>query len=193
MNFKLADLFRRFENLIREGVISAADYDNHLFRVRIGEIETGWLRCLSTRAGKDKAWHPVSVGENVLVLSPSGDYANGIIVPSLFTGNNPAPSNNPRTRLFKFSDGAVIEYDSKSHALRAILPAGATTELISDGGIKFKGPLVVDGTITATQTIHSDAEVSDSTRSMSSDRAIYNGHSHTDPQGGNVSTPSEQQ
>lgn len=145
MNFKLADLFRRFENLIREGSISAADYQANLYRVKTGDIETGWLRCLTLRAGNDKAWHPVSVGENVLVLSPSGDLANGIILPSLFTGNNKAPSNNPAVRLFEFADGAVIEYDSATHKLSAVLPSGATTELISTGGLKIIGDVEIIG------------------------------------------------
>jgi len=199
MNFKIADLFRRFENLINEGQISAANYDDNLYRVKIGEIETGWLRCLTLRAGADKSWHPVSVGENVLVLSTSGELANGVILPALFTGANPAPSTNPNTRLFEFSDGAVIEYDSGTHALSAVLPSGATTELMSDGGITFTGNLIVNGaisatqTITATGTIHSDAEVSDSARSMSGDRTIYNGHTHSDPQGGSVAATGQVQ
>jgi len=193
MNFKIADLFRRFENLIREGTISAANYEDNVFRVKIGEIETGWLRCITLRAGADKAWNPVSVGENVVVLSPSGDLANGIIFPALFTGANPAPSTNPKKRLFRFSDEAVIEYDSETHTLSAVLPEGATTQITSPGGINFIGDLSVLGNISATGDIHSDAEVSDSTRSMSGDRDIYNSHTHSDPQGGSVSATGQVQ
>ncbi len=172
MQFKLSDLFRRIENLVREGPIVQADYNNALFRVQIGENTSGWLRCLTLRAGLNKSWHPPEVGENVLVLSPSGDYANGFILPALFTGNNLPIASDPNQHTWQFDDGAVIEYNRQSHHLKAILPGGATTELFSDGGVHFTGDLLVTGDITAT------GEVIDHTRSMQGDRDIYNIHTH---------------
>ena len=171
MNFKLADLFRRVENLFREGTVIQADYKTYRFRVKIGEIETGWLRCLTLRAGVNKAWEPLSIGENVLVLSPSGELANGIILPALFTGANPAPSDKPHLSLFQFSDGAVIEYDTQSHSLNAVLPAGAKTSLVSDGGISIVGNVEITGTLTASGDV------------MAGSISVQN-HQHTGDSGG---------
>ncbi len=72
-----------------------------------------------------------------------------------------------------YADGAVIEYDRETHQLNAVLPDGATTELVSDGGVTIIGDVIVTGNIKAT------GEVIDHTRSMKADRDIYNSHTHS--------------
>ncbi len=49
------------------------------------------------------------------------------------------------------------------------------------------------GSLNATQDIHADGEVSDGVRAISADRTIYNGHTHSDPQGGNTGVPNQQE
>jgi len=127
LGFKLSDLFRRIENIIREGSIVEADYATALFRVQIGDNTSGWLRCLTLRAGNNKSWHPPEVGESVLVLSPSGDYANGFIIPALFTGNNPPPGDNSDVHHWVYNDGAVIEYNRATHDLNVTLPNNSSS------------------------------------------------------------------
>lgn len=51
----------------------------------------------------------------------------------------------------------------------------------------------IDGNLTVTGNITGQAEVSDSTRTMSADRGIYNSHTHTDPQGGVTGGPTPTQ
>lgn len=60
------------------------------------------------------------------------------------------PANGDRAGLHHrtYQDGAVIEYDSVAHQLRAQLPAGGTTELISSGGIHLVGPVTHEGDYT---------------------------------------------
>ncbi|MGJ5782490.1 phage baseplate assembly protein V, partial [Pseudomonas aeruginosa] len=55
------------------------------------------------------------------------------------------------------------EYDSAAHHLRAVLPAGGTTELISDGGIRIVGDITHQGDYiqTGNQTITGKVTVSD--------------------------------
>jgi len=133
------------------------------------------------------SWHAPEVGEQVVVLSPSGELNQGVVLAGLFQTAHPHPVNTPEKQHILYKDGAVIEYDRELHHLKAILPAGATTELVSDGGVAFKGDLHVDGNITSTQ------DITDKVRSMQADRDIYNGHDHADPQGGKVVVTEQQQ
>ncbi|MDQ6956013.1 MAG: hypothetical protein Q9M21_02335, partial [Mariprofundaceae bacterium] len=57
---------------------------------------------------------------------------------------HPANGANPDKHTRTYKDGAVIEYDSAAHHLKAILPSGSSTELVSDS-IHFKGLLTLDG------------------------------------------------
>ena len=49
----VADLQRRFENVLRIGKVCEADYENARIRVESGDVVTGWLPWITTRAGKD--------------------------------------------------------------------------------------------------------------------------------------------
>ncbi|UYM14257.1 phage baseplate assembly protein V [Endozoicomonas euniceicola] len=169
----LEDLERRLSNLLRIGVIeNKGGEPSDKVRVRIGELHTKPLPWLTHRAGNDKTWWKPEDGEQVLVLSPFGDLAQGVVLPSLYKEQFSAPYNDAGKHITEYADGARIEYDRNAHKLTAQLPGGATTELTSSGGITFTGDLLVNGNITATQ------DITDSTRSMQADRDIYNGHNH---------------
>lgn len=174
MDFQMAELNRRIANLIKIGVIEEVDYSQTIPRakVRLGDLLTTWLPMLTVRAGKDRSWWPLEVGEQVIVLSPSGDPAQGIILGSLNQTAFPANGDSPDIHRIDYDDGAVIEYNRATHALKAELPDGATTELRSNGGIQFIGDLTVNGNIKATK------DVSDKQRSMAGDRLLYNQHEH---------------
>ncbi len=185
--FELTELDRRLSNLIRIGVIAQADYQTAKVRVQVGDIKTGWLPWFVPRAGGDIEWIAPEVGEQVMVFSPSGELNQGVVMPGIYQTAKPAPVATADKHHKVYADDAVIEYDRAAHHLKAILPAGATVELYSDGGIHFTGDLLVTGDITAT------GEITDHTRSMQGDRDIYNGHTHSDPQGGSVSATGQQQ
>ncbi|MCO7538333.1 phage baseplate assembly protein V, partial [Pseudomonas asiatica] len=75
------------------------------------------------------------------------------------------PANGDRAGLRRrtYADGAVVEYDSVAHHLRAILPAGGTSEVISDGGIRIVGDIEHVGNYTQTgnQTVTGKVTVSE--------------------------------
>lgn len=184
----LEDLERRLSNLLRVGIIhNKGGEPADRVRVKIGELHTAPLRWLTHRAGNDRDWWKPEDGEQVLVLSPSGDLSQGVVLPALYRDQFSAPSASPDKRVTVFSDGALIEYDRKSHHLKAILPTGATTELTSSGGITLNGDLLVNGNITSSQ------DITDKVRSMAADRAIYNGHNHPGVASGPSSTGSASQ
>jgi len=177
--YEIKELKRRLDSIVLVGTISKVDLDLARVRVEIGDIVTGFLPWLTQRAGGDVSWWSPEVGEQVMVFSPSGELSLGVVLPAIYQQSFPASSNSPDIKKITFKDGAVIEYDRASHHLKAALPAGATTELVSDGGVSVIGDVSVTGNIVAS------GDITDAVRSMADDRGIYNGHKH----GGVVAGP----
>ncbi len=75
VEFEITELHRRLANLVMLGKVVEADYGHVIpkLKVNIGELQTARLPMLTQRAGNDVSWWPLEVGEQVVVLSPSGD------------------------------------------------------------------------------------------------------------------------
>jgi phage baseplate assembly protein V len=83
------------EGIVRFGVVTAVDAGNARARVSFGgESESEWLPWLADRAGAISVWAPVSEGEQVIVLSESGETAQGVILGSVFSDENSGCSNS---------------------------------------------------------------------------------------------------
>ena len=127
-SFDLAELARRIDNLVRTGTV--ASIDARAYRVRVAydtdeagqPILTAPIPWLTARAGDDRTWWAPDVGEQVVLLSPSGDLPQAIAMPALFRDAHPAPSDNPEIRRTRHEDGAVFEYDRESHRCSIALP-----------------------------------------------------------------------
>ena len=136
-----AALSRMLENLIRFGVIAAVQMAPPRVQVKTGSLTTAWLPWLALRAGADQEWDPPTEGEQVILFSPSGQLANGVVVTGLFSDHIPANGDRAGLHRRTYADGAVIEYDSVAHHLNATLPESGTTSLVSKGGINIIGPI----------------------------------------------------
>lgn len=174
LEFEVTELHRRLANLVMLGKVIEADYSAAIPRliIKIGELQTGWLPMLTQRAGHDVSWWPLEVGEQVVVLSPSGDPSQGVVLGATNQQSKPATASKASVHKTVYADGAVIEYDREVHHLKAVLPEGGTTELVSDGGV------VIDGDVSVIGDISASGDVTDSIRSMQADREIYNSHTH---------------
>jgi phage baseplate assembly protein V len=81
------------EGIVRFGVVTEVDAGNARAKVSFGgESESEWLPWLAERAGTISVWAPVAVGEQVIVLSESGETAQGVILGSVFSEGNPGCS-----------------------------------------------------------------------------------------------------
>lgn len=158
-----AQINRLLENLVRLGTVAEVDHQAVRVKVQSGRLLTGWLPWLTLRAGDDREWNPPTEGEQVVLLSPSGQTANGVAIAGLFSDQHPANGDRPGLHRRTYRDGAVIEYDSIAHHLRAILPEGGSTELVSTGGITITGDITHQGNYTQTgnQTVTGTVTVSD--------------------------------
>jgi phage baseplate assembly protein V len=137
----ITDLARLLENLIRFGTVAAVQMQPPRVKVKTGTLTTTWLPWLALRAGADREWDPPTEGEQVILLSPSGILAQGVAITGLFSDHIPANGEREALHRRTYRDGAVIEYDSIAHRLRAILPEGGITDITSTGGINITGPI----------------------------------------------------
>lgn len=149
----IADLTRRLENLIRFGTVAAVDHDAPRCRVKTGGLLTGWLPFFALRAGQDSEWDPPSIGEQCVVFSPSGDPATGAVLFGLYCDLFPAPDNSPTRHRRSYRDGAVIEYDTATHTLKATLPAGGQAQVVAPGGVTIIGDVAITGGVTVSEDV----------------------------------------
>lgn len=163
-----AELNRRIENLIRLGTIAEVDHAAALCRVESGGLLTDWLPWFERRAGATREWNPPTVGEQVMVLSPSGVLDGGLVLLGLFSTAHAAPSHSPDEHVIDYPDGARIAYN---HASGALTVTGIKTALVQasesvtadtpythiTGDTKIDGTLEVDGLITYHSGMHGEA------------------------------------
>lgn len=144
------DTPRLIGDLLREGVV--IERAGATCRVAIGDLESGPLPWLAGRAGDATIWSPPSIGEQVLVLSPEGDLARGIVLPGLYSDAHAAPAEDGSTML-RFGDGTVIQYDPAARHLNATVPGGSATieaqDIVLLGSVTIMGDVEVGGTLTA--------------------------------------------
>lgn len=147
-----AELARRLDNIVRFGVIEQTDFTTDPIqprvRVRTGDILTAWIPISAPRANSDAEHDPVQSGEHVILLAPSGELAQAVVVGKLFSTDHPSPDLNPDNHRRTYRDGAVIEYNSKTHHLNVVLPAGGTVNATAMGGFTFNGPITHNGDLT---------------------------------------------
>ena len=129
----LADLARLIENIVRFGTVAEVQMQPPRVKVGSGNITTTWLPWLNLRAGADREWDPPTIGEQVVLLSPSGNLAQGVALTGLFSDLITANGDREGLHRRTYRDGAVIEYDSIAKHLRATLPG--TAEVIAEGDI----------------------------------------------------------
>ncbi len=161
--FEITELYRRLSNVVKLGRVAAIDYSGAIprVRVRIAPLTTAWLPLMSLRAGPDKSWWPVEIDEQVVVLSPTGELNQGVVLGAISQQQFPAAGDSINEHRMTYADGAVIEYDRASHHLSATLPSGATTTLISDGGVSIEGDVTITGNLTVSDnaTVQGEATI----------------------------------
>ena len=115
--YLLSELDRRLANLIRLGTVEQADYQSQRIRVRSGAQLTHWIPWASRRAGQDREWWAPDMGEQVIVLSPSGDASQAVAIGAIYQDAAPAPDADPEMHRTVYRDGTQVIYDRRSHHL----------------------------------------------------------------------------
>ncbi len=118
MDTQLTELLRLLRNLIRTGVVTEVDHARGMCRVATGNLETDWRPWLTMRAGHSRTWWSPSVSEQVLLLSVGGELTTSFVLPAVYSDQFPAPSASSEAVHIAFPDGAVMEYEPLSGALK---------------------------------------------------------------------------
>lgn len=188
----IAELTRRIDNLLRIGTVAEVKGDS--CRVKTGELLTQFRPFFTRRAGTAKtSWRP-TVGEQVMLLSLSGDLTNAYILPALYSDENSEPDDNNNRERTVYPDGAVIEYDPDTSALKVSGIKTATvqaSELVTidcpnsvfTGNLQVKKKLTVDHGAKVTGAIEHNGKMTNS-GGVSIDGINFGTHKHRDVQGG---------
>lgn len=111
---KIAEQERRNRNRRRTGVVSDVDLKKGLARVKLSDkpkvYKTGWLPWLEIAAGGTSSHIPPVVGEQVDVVSESGDLTDAVIDFSTPSDKNPRPHDGPEMVIKRPGGTTKITY-----------------------------------------------------------------------------------
>lgn len=188
---------RQIANLIKQGNIM--EVDSTLCRVRVahGALQTDWLPYFVPFAGGVSVHRPPSVGENCIVLSPSGEVANGVVLCGLMSSQFASPSQSSDDTTIQFPDGAVITYNHVSGSLKI---GGVKSVTIDSPKSEFTGAVLVKGSLTYQGGLSgsnanggSAASISGNLEhtggKLSSNGVVLHSHKHTGDSGGTTGMP----
>ncbi len=144
----ITELNRQIANLINIGRVEAVDYAKATARVRIGENVTADLPMPAARAGGNRTWTPLEVGEQVVVVAPSGNLGAAAISHALYSEDGPAPGDRAGLHRTVYANGAVIEYDRDANTFTLDL-AGGRVVISAPGGLTITGDVTLEGSLTA--------------------------------------------
>lgn len=164
---QVADFQRRMGNIVRAGKVASVDLATARCRVSIGELLTAPLPFISAKAGYDSTWHPPEVGEQVIVLAPSGELSAGFVLGGVYTTAHPAPSTSAEVSKMLFKDGTTATYDRALHSLTLDLPtAGSSLSITVNGNatIHASGNALVEAVGNATLSAGAVARIEAGTR-----------------------------
>lgn len=154
-------------------------------RVRVSDGDgwtSAWVRWHSLAAGKARHWRAPSLDEQGVLVSPSGEPAQGTFVPGLYGNAGTAPDNRDHIEAWHFDDGGSLSYDWQAGRYDIQLPAGnatitvgASTLLVNDGAITLKaaavtvqgtsitldGPVAINGVLSVSGDINGGGRILD--------------------------------
>lgn len=144
---------RQIANLIKQGTVAECDPVTCRVRVQHGGLTTDWLPYCVPAAGGVSVHRPPSVGENCLLLSPSGETANGVVLCGLASSQYPSPSGSPDETVMVCPDGARFEYNHASghlniSGIKTVVIQAAQSMVFDTPQATFTGMATVQGLFT---------------------------------------------
>ena len=188
-----AELMRLLENVLRVGIVTEISEDGKNVRVQSGDLETNWLRWKTGRAGDFKIWCPPSPGEQVLLGCIGGNPETAILLGSLFSNENDAPSASLKQMVITAPDGARFEYDAEVSALTASGMKTATiqaeTKITLDTAVVECTNHLKAKTFDFSEGGKMTGDVTHTGGSLSSNGKVLHLHKHPGDSGGTTGAP----
>ena len=154
--FTINDLGRRLANIIRFGTIFEIDFEEAKARVKIGDLETDFLPWVNSNSGSNNSWNPPEMDEQVIILSPSGELNQGVILPSLYKSN--ASDELPNIQSITYKDGSKVTFDHDAGNLTLDLQGDLSLDIKGGATIKVIGDAQIEAA-NSTIKVSGDAEV----------------------------------
>jgi phage baseplate assembly protein V len=153
MSYEQAETDRRLGNLVRIGTVAQLNAAQALVTVDLGDLVTDWLPWIAARAGGNRHWAAPEPGEQVLVLSPSGELAQGIVLPAIYQDAFPANAASADIERTTYGDGSTVEYNRAAHRLTVNVGAGTVvvncSQATVNGNVQVNGSVNVTGDVVA--------------------------------------------
>jgi len=132
--YALSDLAKRLSNIIRIGAIFEINHQTAKARVKIGELETDFLPWANSNSGSNNSWNPPEIDEQVIILSPSGDLSQAVILPSLYKNN--ASDSDQNIKSITYQDGSKISFNVSSGTLDLDLKGDVAIKVVGNANIE---------------------------------------------------------
>ena len=132
--YALSDLAKRLSNIIRIGAIFEINVQTAKARVKIGELETDFLPWANSNSGSNNSWNPPEIDEQVIILSPSGDLSQAVILPSLYKNN--ASDSDQNIKSITYQDGSKISFNVSSGTLDLDLKGDVAIKVVGNANIE---------------------------------------------------------
>lgn len=131
---RLAEVERRNRNRKRTGTIAEVDYPRGLARVELSAQDgrtylSPWMPWKEVASGGIKSHIPPTIGEQVDIVSESGDLTDAVIDMSVPSSANPRPHDGPEAVITKGRSRITI--------------ADGAVEIVAD--VTIKGALAIEG------------------------------------------------
>lgn len=142
MSFELSEIDRQVSTLIMAGNVTAVQMKPPRVRVESDGWVSDWVPWFAFAAGKARHWRPPSIGEQAVLLSPSGDPAQGFALVGFYTDSFDG-DGRPDVVGWLMPDGAVMEYD---HTASGLLVSGTKTVTVKNAetiDVESGGPVTV--------------------------------------------------
>lgn len=136
---------------------------------------SAWVRWHSQAAGKARHWRAPSLNEQGMLVSPSGEPAQGTFVPGLYGNAGGQPDNRDHVEVWRFDDGGSLVYDWQAKSYTISLPSGTVavqvggaSVVVTDsavdvaaGTITLTGQVVINGPLRVTGDINGGGKIID--------------------------------
>ena len=136
---RVADLERRMTGVMRHGKVHSVDPAQQIVRLDFGESTEGG-KFLSPEipyaqiAGALKVHTPPSVGQQMTMMAPSGDWQQAVAMPMHWSGQNPSPSTSGSEHVLKFGGFTITLTGDKLLVSGPVVVLDALVHLGGEGG-----------------------------------------------------------
>lgn len=118
----LADIKRRLDNTVRHGPVAEVDAKKQRVRLKIGGTDqepqlSPWIP-YGQVAGAVKLHTPPSVGQQMTMFAPTGDFRQAMAMPFTWSDDNKSPGEKPDEHVLTFENVSItMKKDSLKFAV----------------------------------------------------------------------------